>query len=43
MTFGEQDSERSAWLGNEGQEAANRMVATCLDNRALEDRQELGF
>lgn len=31
MTFGEADSKASAWIGNEGQEAANRMVATCLD------------
>ena len=31
MTFGEQEQTDYAWLGNEGQEAANRMVATCLD------------
>ena len=31
MTFGEKDQKQSAWIGNEGQEAANRMVATCLD------------
>ena len=29
MTFG--DTEASAWIGNEGQEAADRMVATCID------------
>ena len=29
MTFG--DTEASAWIGNEGQEAANKMVSTCLD------------
>ena len=31
MTFGEKDQKQSAWIGNEGQEAANRMVATCLE------------
>ena len=31
MTFIEQDQTEYAWLGNEGQEGANRMVATCLD------------
>lgn len=31
MTFGEEDQKSSAWIGNEGQEAANRMVGTCLD------------
>ena len=31
MTFGEPEQKEQAWLGNEGQEAANRMVATCLD------------
>ena len=31
MTFGEQEQTHVAWLGNEGQEAADRMVATCLD------------
>lgn len=31
MTFGEQDQKQFAWLGNEGQEAANRMVDTCID------------
>ena len=31
MTFGEQDQKSSAWIGNEGQEAADRMVGTCLD------------
>ena len=31
MTFGERDQKQQAWLGNEGQESANRMVATCLD------------
>lgn len=31
MTFGEQDQKQFAWLGNEGQEAANRMIDTCLD------------
>lgn len=31
MTFGEQSQENLAWLGNEGQDAANRMVAKCLD------------
>lgn len=31
MTFGEQEQKQFAWLGNEGQEAANRMVDTCID------------
>lgn len=31
MTFGETDQKSSAWIGNEGQDAADRMVATCLD------------
>lgn len=31
MTFGEADQKASAWIGNEGQDAADRMVATCLD------------
>jgi len=31
MTFGEEEQTNQAWLGNEGQESADRMVATCLD------------
>lgn len=31
MTFGEQEQKQFAWLGNEGQDAANRMVDTCID------------
>ncbi len=31
MTFGEREQTHQAWIGNEGQEAASRMVATCLD------------
>ena len=31
MTFGETNQKNFAWLGNEGQEAANKMVATSLD------------
>ena len=31
MTFGEAHQKEQAWIGNEGQESANRMVATCLD------------
>ena len=31
MTFGESSQKEAAWIGNEGQEAASRMVATCLD------------
>lgn len=31
MTFGEPHQKEQAWLGNEGQESANRMVATSLD------------
>lgn len=31
MTFGEPDQKNMAWLGNEGQESADRMVASCLD------------
>lgn len=31
MTFGEPDQKQMAWLGNEGQESADRMVATSLD------------
>ena len=31
MTFGETHQKEQAWLGNEGQESADRMVATSLD------------
>lgn len=31
MTFAEPDQKAMAWLGNEGQETADRMVATALD------------
>ena len=31
MTFSEQNQTEYSWLGNEGQESANRMVETCLD------------
>lgn len=31
MTFGGQEQTQFAWLGNEGQEAANKMVDTCID------------
>ena len=31
MTFGEPHQKEQAWIGNEGQESADRMVATSLD------------